>query len=93
MASHLFGGIWCTSSSTYALRPTIRDNPDADTLIKGTVDNAFYVNDYLKSVTTKEAAVKIVQETPELLHRGGFNLTKFIVNKSDNWNKISVESR
>ena len=93
MTSHLFGGIWCASSSTYALRRTIRDNPDSDTLIKDTVDNAFYVDDCLKSVTTEDAAVKIVSETPELLHKGGFNLTKFVLNKSDILNEISVESR
>ena len=93
MTSHLFGGIWCASSSTYALRRTIRDNPDSDTLIKDTVDNAFYVDDCLKSVTTEDAAVKIVRETPELLHKGGFNLTKFVVNKSDILNEISVKSR
>ena len=34
MSTHLFGGVWCASSSVYVLRRTILDNPGVDPLVK-----------------------------------------------------------
>ena len=46
MTSHLFGGVWCASSSGFALRHTVNDfNPSP--LIKDTVLRSFYVDDML----------------------------------------------
>ncbi|KAJ8047036.1 hypothetical protein HOLleu_05918 [Holothuria leucospilota] len=80
MTSHLFGGIWCSSSSSFALRRTPVDCDYASPQVKDTVEKAFYVDDCLKSVSTKDDARMIIRDTPSVLRYGGFNLTKFIVN-------------
>ena len=41
MTSHLFGGVWCASSSTYALRRIVDDFPTSD-LIVDTVCRIFF---------------------------------------------------
>ena len=79
MTSHLFGGVWCASSSTFALRQTAAD-PSVSEMIRSTVNKSFYVDDLLKSVKTKEEAQEVIFGTKEILKSGGFNLTKFIVN-------------
>jgi transposase InsO family protein len=82
MTRHLFGGIWCSSSSTYALRRVLEDH-EVDPLVCDTVKHAFYVDDCLKSVATREEVEIVVNDTKELLAKGGFNLTKFVVNDPD----------
>ena len=79
MTSHLFGGVWCVSSSTYTLRKTVKDFPTNE-LIKDTVHRGFYVDDMLKSVIEPSEAWSVVNDTKWVLRRGGFNLTKFVVN-------------
>ena len=82
MTSYLFGGIWWSSSSTYALRRTIQDSDNVHPLVKDTVENSFYVDDCLKSVAQREQAEVIIKNTPEVLKEGGFNLLKFIVTEN-----------
>ena len=83
MTSHLFGGIWCAASSTYALRRLLHDNPDVDDTVADTIVNAFYVDDCLLSVSKKQDAIKAVQGTKELPAQAGFKLTKFVANDVD----------
>ena len=83
MSTHLFGGVWCASSSTYALRRTISDNPGVDPLVKDTILNDMYVDDLAKSVKTRSEVRKIVVGVPAVLQTGGFNLTKFAVNDNE----------
>ena len=80
MTSHLFGGVWCASSSTYTLRKTVKDFPTNE-LIKDTVHRGFYVDDMLKSVIERSEAWSVVNDTKRVLSWGGFNLTKFVVSK------------
>ncbi|KAJ8035204.1 hypothetical protein HOLleu_22350 [Holothuria leucospilota] len=80
MTSHLFGGVWCASSSTHALRRTVIDRPCGDPLIRYAVDNSFYVDDCLSSVTSSSLAKIIIRELPQTLSLGGFKLTKFVDN-------------
>ncbi|XP_014678264.1 PREDICTED: uncharacterized protein LOC106818058, partial [Priapulus caudatus] len=47
MTSHVFGGVWCASSSTYALRRTVKNHGDVDPAISDTVTRSFYVDDCL----------------------------------------------
>ena len=93
MTSHLFGGIWCSSSSTYALRRTIQDSDNVHPLVKDTVENSFYVDDCLKSVPQREQAEVIIKNTPEVLKEGGFNLLKFIVTDKDLLSGIPADHR
>ena len=41
----------------------------------------FYVDDLLKSVETKELAIRLIRDIKAMSRAGGFNLTKFISNK------------
>ena len=78
MTSHLFGGIWCASSTTYALRRTVEDFV-ASSLVSDTVLRSFYVDDLLSSVTTTLQAAEVVFGTKEVIERGGFPLKKIII--------------
>ena len=50
MTSHLFGGVWCASSATCALRYTTKDDQFHDETIKNIVRRNFYVDDCLVEV-------------------------------------------
>ena len=92
MTSHLFGGVWCSSSSAYALRQTVSDLPNYD-LIKKTVLHDFYVDDMLKYVATAAEVTRVIQETKRVVSRGGFNLTKFVVNDKDLLEQIGMSEK
>ena len=92
MTSHLFGGVWCPSSSIFALRHNNEDFPTSS-LIKETAYKSFYVDDLLKAVQSKEQAMEVIIGTKEVLRQGGFNLTKFVVNNAELQQFIPVEDR
>ena len=79
MTSHLFGGVWCSASSTYAMRRTVRDFPCSE-VARDTVLRSFYVDDMLRSVNSRDEALEVVRDTKDVLSRGGFRLAKFIAN-------------
>ena len=93
MTSHLFGGVWCACSSTYALRRTIYDNEPVDLTVKNTVLKSFYVDDCLNSVKSKEEALVVIFGTTDILTLGGFKLTKFVVNDEHLLKEIPEEYR
>ena len=93
MRCHVFGGIWCSSSATYALRRTVKDSQEVSSFISDVVFNDFYVDDCLKSVSSVDEALHVVHETRKLLASGGFNLTKFVTNNSDVLSSIPDENR
>ena len=93
MTSHLFGGVWCSSSSTYALRRTVSDAKNVHPLVRDTIERSFYVDDCLKSVSQKGEAKIIIQKTPQVLQEGGFHLHKFVVNDRELLSDITVEHR
>lgn len=80
MTSHLFRGVWCAASSTYALRQSVQDLQCSE-LVEKTVDKAFYVDDMFKSVKTLSEGVEVTQGTREVLRQSGFDLTKFVSNE------------
>ena len=77
---HIFGAKDSPTCANYALQRTARDNviqyPEAT---KAVLEN-FYMDDYLDSVESPERALKRSKELVQLLHLGGFKLTKFISN-------------
>lgn len=79
MTSHLFGGVWCASSSTYALRRTLEDCLTSD-LIRDTILKSFYVDDLLKSLMSIPEVRQVIYGSKEVLAHGGFNLVQFVVN-------------
>ena len=92
MTSHLFGGVWCASSSTYALRRVLVDK-DVDDLVKRTILHSFYVDDCLDSVTSGTKATNLLFGTKSVLATTGFNLTKFITNDSEVLNCIPEQDQ
>ncbi|KAG1714704.1 hypothetical protein GQR58_000941 [Nymphon striatum] len=83
MTSHLFGGVWCSSVATYALRRTVKlasMNSKVDPFIDKVINDSFYVDDCLVSSATEALAIKVTKETPKVLKTGGFKLTKFVSN-------------
>jgi len=93
MASHLFGGVWCSSVSSYALKRVLRDNGDVSALISDTISRSFYVDDCLRSVKTINDAVEVALGTKEVLRRAGFRLTKFVANDEDILSSLPVSER
>ena len=92
MTAHLFGGVWCSASSTFALRKTVSDFTDDD-LVKKTVLESFYVDDMLKSVHSSDDAMRVVHGVKRAISYGGFNLTKFVINNADLLEHIDVNDR
>ena len=91
MSTHLFGGVWCASASTYALLRTVKDNPDVDSLTRNAVLDSTYVDDCLVSVRKRSQVKDLITKLPEVLDKGGFLLTKFIVNDRDLMSRIPVD--
>ena len=79
MTSHLFGGVFCAASSTYALRRTVQDFECSD-VARDTVSRSFYVDDLLRSVNSRGEALKVIHDTKNVLSKGGFHLAKFVAN-------------
>ena len=81
MTRHLFGGVWCSSAATYALRKTADDNKTRyDDEVIDAAKSSFYVDDMLYSTKTEDKAIKVAKEMIDLCKQGGFNLTKWISN-------------
>ena len=77
MKVHLFGATSSPSCAGFALRKTAEDHQNEyDRDVIDTVQKNFYVDDCLKSVKTKEAAIKLIEDLRQLLKEGGFRLTK-----------------
>ena len=81
ISRHLFGGVWCASAATYALRCSA--DGEVDPRVQDTIHHAFYVDDCLKSVGTRDDAEAILHGTRETLARRGFHRTKFVTNDQE----------
>ena len=92
MTGHVFGGIWCSSSTTYALRHTIQDF-EASSLVADAVLRNFYVDDLLCSLQTEQEALEVIEGVPELLSKAGFRLTKFVVSDPKLLDHVPEEDR
>ena len=93
MTRHLFGGIWCSCSSAFALQCSLDLSPDVDPLVRDTILQGFYVDDCLKSVCSKEDAVLVIEEVAEVLAKCGFKLTKFVSNDPEVLSCVPVEKQ
>lgn len=92
MTRHVFGGIWCSASSTYALR-LVASESEPDPRVVDTIQRSFYVDDCLKSFISTDEAISVVQGTKSLLETGGFKLTKFVSNDSGVLAAIPLEDQ
>ena len=89
---HLFGGVWCSSAATYALRRTCVDNDVKDD-IKDIICRHFYVDDCIKSHDSIEDVLPAIFGTCDVLKKGGFNLLKIVCNEPSILEKIPLEMR
>ena len=91
MTSHLFGGVWCSSSSSYALRKTadLTSHP----MLKNIIKSSFYVDDLMWSTNCIEDATDLMPQLKSLLAQRGFHLNKFIATHEDMLSDISPDAR
>ena len=92
MSSHLFGGVWCASSSTFALRQTLHDH-DTGVSVRRAVLESMYVDDLLCSTKTTEEAADLVKGLKNVLLKGGFNITKFMATEEESLSSLPEEDR
>ena len=92
MTRHLFGGVWCASSSAYALLRTLRDF-ECDSIVRDCVRRSMYVDDLLRSVTSIAELRMLIQGVCDILIKGGFPLSKHMVNVPCILESIPAEDR
>jgi len=81
MVVHLFGATSSPSCANYALRKTAEDNrKHFRHEVIDTILNNIYVDDCLKSVSTEDEAILLIEEHTAVCQRGGFPLSKWITN-------------
>ena len=94
MTVHIFGATSSPSCVNFALRTTAEvGRGDFDDSVIDTVLRNFYVDDCLKSVKTVNEGIHMVKNLRSLLHRGGFNIVKWISNDRDVVRSIPLVSR
>ena len=94
MTVHPFGAVSSPSCSNYALRKTASENEaDVGTAAAETMRRNFYVDDCLKSVSTKAEAKDLISRLRQTCGKGGFRLTKFICNERDVLETVPEEER
>ena len=91
MTTHLFGAVSSPSCSNYALRQTAVDNTDG--IVADTINRHFYVDDCLRSVSSEEEAISLVEDLTVVLKKGGFKLTKWVSNSCQVMEAIPEEDR
>ena len=77
---HIFGSKDSPTCANYALQQTARDNRKKFPEAAKSVENNFYMDDYLESSATINEATKKAQDLVKMLSTGGFTLTKFVSN-------------
>ena len=92
MTSHIFGGIWCAASSTFALRRAVED-AKASQEVMDVVNNAFYVDDALKSICDTIKQQREPADTRDALAPGKFKLTKFQGTHEDILRDITADEK
>jgi len=76
---HPFGGVWSPSCASFALRRTAEEfGAEFDPETVQTVLDNFYAEDCLKSMSSADKTIRLVQQLCQLLSKGGFHLTKWI---------------
>ena len=94
MVVHLFGATSSPSCCSYALKKTAEDNQES--FGEKTIENVrknFYVDDFLNCLPAKEEAVKLVDELPALLARGGFRLSKWVSNERSVMHRVPLSEQ
>ena len=75
------------------MQQTARDNRIQFLEAANSVENHFYMDDYLESSPTVNEATKKAQDLVEMLAKGGFKLTKFVSNVPSLVNNVDSKSQ
>ena len=94
MKVYIFGAVCSPSCANFALRKTAEDNKSCfiDQASEAVFNN-FYVDDCLVSTPDASTAVQLVTQLTNLLHRGGFHITKWVSNNDDVLRSIPETNR
>ena len=90
---HVFGAKSSPTCANYALKRVAIDNEDEFPIAEKTIQNNFYMDDFLKSVETPEEAIKVFKQLQPLLSKHGFELKKWITNRDVVTNAIPEDLR
>ncbi|XP_030843562.1 uncharacterized protein LOC115924830 [Strongylocentrotus purpuratus] len=92
MLVHLFGATSSPSCSNYALKRTAKDNEGcAKEEVLDAIQKDFYVDDFLKSVSTPREGIDLAESLRQVLSKGGFKLTKWSSNRREVLDSIPKE--
>ena len=80
---HVVGAKSSPTCANYALHQVAKDNAKEDENRVKAVQRNFYMDNFLKSVRTPEEAIEIYQKVREILSKGGFKLTKWIISDEE----------
>ena len=90
---HVFGAKSSPTCANYALHQVAKDNANNDENLVRTVQRNFYMDDFLKSVSTPQEAIQIYQKVRDVLSKGGFKLTKWIASDEEVKSQIPETDR
>ena len=90
---HVFGAKSSPTCANYALKRVAIDNEDEFPIAAKTIQNNFYMDDFIKSVETPEEAIKVFKQLQPLLSKHGFELKKWITNSDLVTNAIPEDLR
>ncbi len=94
MLVHLFGAVSSPSCANYALKKTATDNENKSKKeVIEAIQRDFYVDDFLKSVSTEYEGASLAHDIMQVVHEGGFVLTKWISNSRAVLSSIPDEHR
>ena len=71
---HVFGAKCSTTCANLALKRVAIDNEDEFPIAANTIQNNFYMDDFIKSVETPEEAINVFKQLQPLLSKHGFEL-------------------
>lgn len=75
-----FGTTCSPCCATYALQRHVHDNTQPEEEVRAVIDQAFYVDNCLHSLTSPEAAKALIDRLQHLLVEGGFELRQWASN-------------
>ena len=90
---HVFGAKNSPTCANYALKRVAIHNEDEFPIAAKTIQNNFYMDDFIKSVETPEEAIKVFKQLQPLLSKHGFELKKWITNSDVVTNAIPEDLR
>ena len=77
---HVFGAMSSPTCANYALERVAIDNEDEFPFEAKTIQNNFYMYDFIKSVETPEEAINVFKQLQPLISKHEFELKKWITN-------------